>query len=248
MNTEVEQAQGQERDPLRVRLRAFLVEWLGTWLVHRVYRSLRVHIVGDERLEPLYRRHGAIVFCGWHAVMVGPLFHHRHTDGYAVVSEHRDGELLARVVQQFGHTCVRGSTTRGGVRALAQLIRLVRAGHSVGITPDGPRGPRYVAQPGVVFLGQKSGCPIVPIGFASTRYWEFRSWDRFRVPKPFSRAELHYGEPLFIPAQLADADVETWRQRVEAALHRVMRDAESAAGLPPEEDVSPTNAGSTSHE
>lgn len=217
-------------------LRTFLIEWLGTWLVERLYRSLRLNIAGDERLGELRREHPALIFCGWHAVMVGPIYHHRFNNGYTIVSEHRDGELIARVLGRLGYRMVRGSTTRGARKALVQLIRVVRAGHDVGITPDGPLGPRYVAQPGVVFVAQKTGCPIVPIGYATDRYWEFSSWDRFRLPKPFARAHLHYGEAIHVPPRLTEPDVERWRQRVQDGLRRAMAQAEAAAGLPPEED------------
>lgn len=218
------------------RIRAFLVEWLGTWLVSLLWRSLRLRVVGDERLEPLRERHGAFCGCVWHALMLGPIFHNRHTDGVVVVSEHHDGELIARVLARLGYGLVRGSTTHGGVRALVRLVRAARDGHDLGLTPDGPLGPRYVCQAGVVFIAQKSGCPIVPMGFAASSYWEFHSWDRFRLPKPWARAELRYGEPIHVPPDLSEDDVELWRQRVEGALKRVAREAEASVGLPPEEE------------
>jgi len=203
--------------------------------VHLLYRSLRVRVVGDEPLEELRRRHGAICYCAWHAVMIGPLYHHRHTDGYALVSEHEDGELIARVLKRIGYTVARGSTTHGGVRGLMRIVQAVRAGHELGVCPDGPLGPRYVAQPGVVFVAQKSGCPIVPMGFASSRYWEFNSWDRFRLPKPWSRAEIRYGEPIHVPSELTEDEVEVFRRRVEEGLKEVTRQAEASVGLPPEQ-------------
>ena len=219
------------------RIRAFLVGWVGTWLVSLLWRSLRLRIVGDERLEPLRERHGAVCFCMWHALMLGPIFHYRHADGVAAVSEHRDGELIARVLGRLGYRLVRGSTTHGAVGALVQLVRAARAGHDLGLTPDGPRGPRHVCQAGVVFIAQKSGCPIVPVGFAASRYWEFGSWDRFRLPKPWARAELRYGEPIHVPADLSGDEVEVWRRRVEDALKGVTREAEASVGLPPEEEA-----------
>jgi lysophospholipid acyltransferase (LPLAT)-like uncharacterized protein len=218
------------------RAKALLADWLGTWLVHRLLRSLRLRVVGVEQLVALRRRHGPICYCAWHALMLLPIYHHRFTRGYLVVSEHADGELIARVVERIGYTLIRGSTTHGGARALIQAIRVVRAGHEIGITPDGPLGPRYVVQPGIVYLAQKSGCPIVPMGFASSRYWEFRSWDRFRLPKPWSRAELRYGGPIFVPAKLHEQDVEVWRRRVEDALKETTRQAEASIGLQPQED------------
>jgi len=216
------------------RLKAFLAEWLGTCLVNALCRSLRLRIVGDEILDDLERRHGPICFCSWHALLLVPLFHHRFNDGVVIISEHSDAELIARVLRRWGYGLIRGSTTRGGVRALVQAIRAVREGHGIGIVPDGPLGPRHVVQPGIVFLAQKSRCPIVPMGFASERFWEFNSWDRFRLPKPWSRAEIRYGEPIFVPPTLDEAGVETWRLRVQEAIEKVTREAERSVGLPEE--------------
>ena len=222
------------------RTNTFLAERIGTWLMGAIARSLRVDIVGDDMLEELAAQHGPICFCGWHNRLLVPLYHHRFNEGYVLVSEHTDGELIGRVLQHWGYTLIRGSTTHGAVRALIQAVRVVRSGHSIGITPDGPRGPRYVVQPGLIFLAQKARCPIVPMGFASSRRWRFRSWDRFEVPKPWARAAIRYGEPIFVPAELAEEDVELWRRRVEEGLMKVTREAEAALGLPPEEEADGT--------
>jgi hypothetical protein len=217
------------------RVKIFLAQWVGTWLTNTVARSLRVRIVNDEGLEELEKRHGAICFCGWHNKLLVPLHHHRFVKGYALASEHTDGELVGRVLQNWGYTLIRGSTTHGAVRALIQVVRAVRAGHSIGITPDGPRGPRYVVQPGVVLLAQKAQCPLVPLGFASSWYVEFNSWDRFQFPLPCARAEIRYGEPILVPAEVAEDEIEVWRKRVEDGLMRVTREAEASVGLPPED-------------
>lgn len=217
-------------------VKAFLAEWMGTWVVDRLCRSLRLRIVGDERLEELRQRHGAIILCGWHSQLLVPLWYGRFGGFYVIVSEHADGEIIARILQRIGYTCVRGSTTRGGRRALIRLVKLVRDGHDIGVTPDGPRGPRYVAQVGVVYLAQKTGCPVVPIGFATTRFWQFRSWDRFKLPKPWSLGEIRYGEPIHVPSKLSESEVEAWRQRLQDGLMAVTRQTEAAVGLPAEDE------------
>lgn len=214
------------------RAKAFLAEWLGSWLLGLLCRSLRLRVVGDDILDDLERRHGPICFCSWHALLLVPLYHHRFNDGVVVVSEHADGELIARVLRQWGYGLIRGSTTHGGVRALVQAVRAVRAGHGIGIVPDGPLGPRHIVQPGIVFLAHKSRCPIVPMGFACDRFWEFRSWDRFRLPKPWARAEIRYGQPIIVPPQLDDGAVEHWRLRVQEGIEEVTREAERSIGLP----------------
>lgn len=219
------------------RLEWFLAEWVGTWLWGLVCRSLRLEVYGDEHLEDTERKYGAIVFCSWHYEMLPTLYHHRHCGGATFTSEHGDAEMVARAVRHLGYTPVRGSTTRGGIRALMQLIELLRSGRSFGLTPDGPRGPRCVAQIGAVILSQRSGCPIVPMGFASKWFWEFRSWDRMRIPKPWSRAVICYGEPILVPPKLTSQEAEEWRKRIEDAITAVSRRAEELVGLPPEKSA-----------
>ena len=225
------------------RIKIFLAQWAGTWLATTIARTLRYDIEGDAQLAGLADRYGAIVFCGWHNRLLVPLFHHRHVGGgHALVSEHTDGELVGRVLQNWGYTLLRGSTTHGAVRLLIQAVKVMRAGHSLGITPDGPRGPRYVAQAGTVALGQMAQCPIVPMGFATRWFWRFKSWDRFEFPKPWSRAAIRYGEPILVPRKLTEEEAEHWRLRVQDGLMKVTRDCEAAVGLAPE----PSDGGSDS--
>lgn len=218
------------------RLKAFAAEYGGTWLYNAIANSLRLEIENDEELEALRQRFGAVIFVGWHSQLLVPLWHHRFTGGWAVVSEHADGELIARILQRIGYRCIRGSTTHGAARALIRMVKVVRGGHDIGVTPDGPLGPRYVAQPGAVFLAAKSGCPIVAMGFATRWFWQFRSWDRFKLPKPCSPGAIVYGKPIHVPAKLAEADVEAFRTRMQDSLMAVTRRAEASVGLPPEPD------------
>ena len=218
------------------RFKAFLAEHGGTWLYNAISNSLRLAITADEPLEVLRRRYGAVIFVGWHSQLLVPLWHHRFTGGYAVVSEHADGELIARILERVGYTCIRGSTTHGAARVLIRMVRVVRDGNDIGITPDGPLGPRYVAQPGAVYLASRSACPIVAMGFATRWFIQFNSWDKFKLSIPCSPGAITYSDPLHVPAELADGDVELWRQRMQDALMAVTRRAEAMVGLPPEDD------------
>ena len=220
------------------RFKAFLAQWGGTWVYNTLCNSLRVQIAGDDTLEELRQRYGAVIYVGWHSQLLVPLWHHRYNDGYAVVSEHGDGELIARMLERIGYTTIRGSTTHGGARALIRMVKIVRGGHDIGITPDGPRGPRYKAKPGAVYLASRCGCPVVAMGFASRWFLQFRSWDRFKLALPCSRAAIGYGEPIHVPSDIkGEAEVEVWRQRVEDSLMAVTRQCEAAVGLPPEEET-----------
>lgn len=216
------------------RLEWFLAEWVGSWLWGFICRSLRLDVRGDEHLEALEKRHGAIAFASWHYEMLPTLYHHRHCNGCTFTGEHADAEMVARAVRRMGYAPIRGSTTHGGIRALMDLVHMMRDGVGVGITPDGPRGPRCIAQSGVVILSQRSGCPIVPMGFASKWFWQFRSWDRMRIPAPASKAAICYGEAILVPPKLTAAELDAWRKQVEDAITRVSRQAETLVGLPPE--------------
>ena len=116
-----------------------------------------------------------------------------------------DGEYIARFIQRFGYGAVRGSSTRGGVGAIVEMARLMRAGCPTAFTIDGPKGPPYVAKMGAVLLAKKSGHPILPIILTSKHYWKAPSWDSFQVPKPFTRARVYLAPPIYVPPDADDA-------------------------------------------
>jgi lysophospholipid acyltransferase (LPLAT)-like uncharacterized protein len=140
--------------------------------------------------------------------MLSMLWGHRNEDVAVVVSEHGDGEIIARIIEGVGNQTVRGSTTRGGTRALIGMIRALERGSSAAITPDGPRGPRHVWQTGVFAAARRANAPIVGTGIAVSRAWRFNSWDKFVLPKPFARIDIVYGEPVRIASAPSDFSAE----------------------------------------
>jgi lysophospholipid acyltransferase (LPLAT)-like uncharacterized protein len=135
-----------------------------------------------------------------------------------LTSASHDGAMLARAVGVFGLGSVRGSSSRRGVAALVALRKTLREGIDVCVTPDGPRGPRYVLQPGLVKLAEASGAPVVPIHVELGASWRLKSWDRFRLPKPFSRVRVIFDRALAVPPGLSEGGFETWRGRIESVL------------------------------
>jgi lysophospholipid acyltransferase (LPLAT)-like uncharacterized protein len=131
----------------------------------------------------------------WHGHLLGLTWHWRGQGITVMISEHSDGEIIARIVERWGFRTVRGSTSRGAGRALLGMVRELKAGREFAITPDGPRGPAGVPQAGVLLASQRSGVPIVPMRGDFSRAWHLRSWDRFAVPKPFARIVITYGDP-----------------------------------------------------
>ncbi len=139
----------------------------------------------------------------------------------ALVSRSSDGTLLADVLAAFGLRCVRGSSSRGGKAALRELTRLVDEGYDIGITPDGPRGPRYVLQPGCLNLAQLTGAAIIPISYDLAGKITFKSWDAFMVPLPFTRCEVRIGPAIRIDQNTSDLETEKRRQELETALRQL---------------------------
>ncbi len=168
----------------------------------------------------------------WHSCLLAPIYSHRGRGVAILVSRHRDGEVITRIIERLGFETARGSSTRGGVEGAREMLELAREGRTLGITPDGPRGPAERLKPGVVVIASRSGLPIVPLASASSSCWVMRSWDRFRVPKPFARVVVAYGEPIAVPRDLSDADLESWRDRVERAIAEHSAAVRERAGEP----------------
>jgi lysophospholipid acyltransferase (LPLAT)-like uncharacterized protein len=135
-----------------------------------------------------------------------------------LISASRDGELLADAIKRFDYDIVRGSSSRLGASAILQLTEVLASGRDVVITPDGPRGPAYELGPGIIFLAQKSGAPVVPVNMEYSSYWRLKSWDRFIVPRPFSKVRVIIGQPHRVKSTSTDEEFEAERLRLQNAL------------------------------
>jgi hypothetical protein len=142
--------------------------------------------------------------------------------GAGLISASRDGNILADLVQRFGFDVVRGSSSRRGATAILRLTDVLASGRDVVITPDGPRGPAYEIGPGLVFLSQKSGVPVLPMNMEYSSYWRLKNWDRFIVPRPFSTVRLIVGQPHHVPPTTNDEEFETERLRLQNAMLEIV--------------------------
>jgi hypothetical protein len=140
--------------------------------------------------------------------MLPLLYHHRNEGVTVLISEHRDGELIARIAESLGFRTVRGSSSRGASRALVGLARELEAGHDVAITPDGPRGPARSFAPGALIAAQRANAPVIAVGVWAEPVWQLRTWDRFKIPRPFSRIRIAYSDPVLLDADSARAAAE----------------------------------------
>ncbi len=179
---------------------------------------MRLRCAGREGLEAIRSQGRPYIHAFWHGHLFLMPYAYPGKRIAILISEHRDGEYIARTMERFGHASVRGSTTSGGAAALRKAVRLAREGWDLGFTPDGPRGPRHKVQMGVIAAARLSGLPIVPVAFASSRARTMGSWDGFVLPMPFSRGVFVYGEPIRVASSAREAEMEEARARLEAAL------------------------------
>ncbi len=179
----------------------------------------RVRVVRPPALADLRASRQAVVYVFWHGSMLPCVWVHGRPAA-VLVSEHRDGEIIARVLRHFGCSSIRGSTSRGGTRALLEAVATLKRGVDVGVTPDGPRGPREVFAPGALVLAHRAGAPVVTISAHASRAWRLDTWDRFLIPKPFARVTVMYGEPTPVEAdgaRAAAALAASFGERLQAA-------------------------------
>jgi hypothetical protein len=203
-----------------------LVSALGAPLLKLLAATWRWRYSGDD----VFRRHvgeGGVILPFWHNRILGactaPIF--RRHDTVVVVSRHKDGEIITRIQARFGHRAVRGSSGKGGGEALAAMEVEIRAGSVVGITPDGPRGPRYRVQPGAAILAERTGRPVIPFLPVARRRKKFASWDRFELPRPFTEITVLFGEAIF-PL----GEVEATRSRIEDSMRHMVEEGERLYG------------------
>ena len=187
------------------RLKARAIATAGYPLVAALGRTLSWTVVGDNHFHEVLRAGQKPILALWHGRILPATLFWRDRGIVAMTSANFDGEWTAQLMSRFGYRAARGSTSRNGARALAQLRRELANGHAVAFTVDGPRGPARVVQPGAVWLAGATGQPIVPFHIEASRCWMASSWDRSVVPKPFSRIAVAVGEPLRISS--TDVDV-----------------------------------------
>jgi hypothetical protein len=214
------------RHPLLHKLGALV----GSAVIRRWVSTLECRLAYfDPAVDPVHPDFdGQKIFIFWHEYILGPLYMRGHCNLSMLVSRHRDAEILTHLARHLGFSFVRGSTTRGGVAALRELLRESRR-MNLAITPDGPQGPRRVLAPGPVYLSSKLRLPLVALGVGYDRPWRMPTWDRFALPRPYSRARAVLGPQIQIPPDLDRDGLEHYRRQVEKLLNRLTEAAETWA-------------------
>jgi len=214
-----------EQVPRKVRVQG----WLAAKTIHAWMRTLRYRAVfADHSTDPRFPSDKPRIYVFWHEYILLPLYLRPHCNLSMLLSRHKDGDILAQIAGNTGFGCVRGSTSRGGTAALLEMTRRGKSSHLT-ITPDGPRGPRRQLAIGPIYLASRLGLPIVPLGFGMDRPWRLGSWDRFAIPRPFSRARAVVGSEIHIAGDLDREALEQRRREVEFQLTQLTVQAEAWA-------------------
>jgi len=194
---------------------------LGYPLINALGHTLRWRVEGLQHYEAIVASGRRPVMAFWHGRILPATFYFRRRGIVVITSENFDGEWIARIIQRFGFGTARGSSSRGGLKAMLQLVRDMEEGKPAGFTLDGPRGPARVAQPGAIWLARATGNPVLPFHLEASSHWTTNSWDRTQIPKPFSTVALVVGEPLEVPAEATDQQLEELRRTLEGRLREL---------------------------
>ncbi len=213
-----------------------LLCWLGAQYIRFAHATGRWQVIGGAAAQAMWRDGKPFILCFWHGrLLMMPYCWPRDRTIHMLISQHRDGQIIARTVGHFGIRTVAGSSSKGGAQALRAMVKALKAGEWVGITPDGPRGPRMRASDGVVSLARLAGVPIIPATFGAARGRVLGSWDRFLVAWPFGRGVIVWGDPIEVPRDADATALEAARQSVEDALNDITAEADRLTGRAPVE-------------
>lgn len=202
---------------------------LGAGLVWLLGKTWRITMIGQENVEEVWRQGKKACYAFWHGRLLALSYTHRGQGIRVLVSLHRDGEFIARIIEKLGFSPVRGSTTRGGFKALLEMVTASRKA-DIGISPDGPRGPRWKVQPGATYISSRALIPIVPLTDSASSAWVINSWDRFLIPKPFSKVVVIVGEAIWVDSDADQQKLEQKNQELEAKLFALTEKADSYFG------------------
>jgi lysophospholipid acyltransferase (LPLAT)-like uncharacterized protein len=221
--------------------------WLAAQYIRLVHWSGQWRVVGDEVPKRYWDEGKPFILAFWHGrLLMMPYCWDRRRAIHMLISQHRDGQLIAHTVSHFGIRAAAGSSTRGGAQALRTLVRALANGDCVGITPDGPRGPRMRASDGIVSLARLAGVPIVPAAYGTTRGRFLDTWDRFLLAWPFGRVVVVWGKPIAIDRDAGTEAAEVARRLIEDGLIAVTAEADRLTGRTPVEPapgIAPEPAG-----
>ncbi len=195
-------------------------------MIRTIGRTIRFEVEGEANFDAIGQAGHLPIYAFWHDRIFAGTYFFRDRGIAVITSQSKDGEYIARFIQRLGYGAIRGSSTRGGVGALVEMIKATRAGTPTAFTLDGPKGPRYEAKPGAVLLAKKTGNPIMPFVVECARYWTVGSWDRLQIPKPFTRAKVIIGKPIYVPADAGQDEIDLKLRELQLSLDAMVEAGE----------------------
>jgi hypothetical protein len=210
-----------------------IIAFLASCYIRLTYRTCRWQVIGSEVPESYLKANKPFIVCFWHGRlgMLPYAWPWKKHPFHMLISSHRDGRMIGQIVAHFGYTPIWGSTMKGGTQALRAMLRYLRDGNTIGITPDGPRGPSQVASSGIITLAMLGNVDIIPITYSTSRRIQLKSWDRFHVPLPFGRGVFLWGDPVNPPSGKEEMNIEAIRQQLEAQMTDLQNRADKLMGL-----------------
>ena len=203
---------------MKLRPNPAVTSFLASLLIRLLGITWRLEIRGNERLERARAVSERVIFAFWHGRLLVLSWSHRNRKIHVLASEHYDGDLMGKIIEWIGFGHLKGSTSRGGARAIRELRKVLSDGYDIGLTVDGPRGPRGKVQQGATELSRLTGCAVVPVSNTARGRKLFSSWDRFQLPHPFAKVVVEYGEPVMVPAGASTEEREALRTVLEKRL------------------------------
>ena len=208
--------------------------WLGALYIRIVHATGNWQVIGGEAALEFWKKGKPFILVFWHGRLLMMPYSWRHGQRiHLLISQHRDGQMLAHFVKPYGFETITGSTSKGGAAALRKLVKVLREGDCVGITPDGPRGPRMRVSEGIISLARLTGVPILPATYSVARGKVLGSWDRFLLAAPFSRGVIIWGSPVYVNRDSGSESLEKLRQELEKQMNKITLEADESVGRQP---------------
>ena len=213
------------------KLAQLLVSFLGSVYVLFVYKSSTINLKNRKNIELLFKKNESFIYAFWHdQLLMCPLTWKSELEIKVLISKHRDGDIIAKLISNLGFKAIRGSThkaektkNKGGLLSARQMIRSLKKGISIGISPDGPKGPRHKVSDGILSISRLSNSPILPVGIGFKKKWVLNTWDKFIIPKPFNQITIIWGEPL--PALKNEKNINQITSKLESTMYSLTKRA-----------------------
>ena len=208
-----------------------LVSFLGSMYVLFVYKTSTINLKNRKNIESLFKKNESFIYAFWHdQLLICPLTWQSEFEIKVLISKHRDGDIIAKLISNLGFKAIRGSThksgktrNKGGLLSARQMIKSLKKGISIGISPDGPKGPRHKVSDGILSISRLSNSPILPVGIGFKKKWVLSTWDKFIIPKPFNQITIIWGEPL--PALKNEKNTKRIKNKLESTMYSLTQRA-----------------------